>query len=163
MTVVRAFIGLGSNLDDPVRHVRDAIVALASLRNTSVVAYSTLYRSSPLGSPDQPDYINAVAAVDTSLGPIELLDEIFSIEQAHGRIRGPVRWGPRTLDLDLLLYGNIGMQSERLSLPHVGLTERNFVLVPLCEIAPDLVLPNGSRLALLAECCSKEGLQPLMG
>jgi 2-amino-4-hydroxy-6-hydroxymethyldihydropteridine diphosphokinase len=160
MSPVAAYIGLGSNLDDPERQVREGLLALAQLPRTQLARASQFYRSAPLGPGDQPDYINAVAAIDTRLGALELLEALFAIEQAHGRVR-TVRWGPRTLDLDLLLYGNLTLASERLTLPHPRLTERNFVLVPLAEIAPDLVLPNTEPVAQLAQRCSREGLQPL--
>src|SRR5512143_2122176 len=122
---VRVYIGLGSNLDDPLSQVQTAIDELASLPQSCLHAVSPLYRTPPLGPADQPDYINAVAAIDTDLDPLALLDELQRIEHHHGRVRS-LRWGPRTLDLDLLLYGQSTLASERLTVPHPGLCERPF-------------------------------------
>ncbi len=149
---MRCYIGLGSNLDRPQQHVTRALEELATLPDTRLQAHSSLYRSAPMGPQDQPDYINAVALLETTLDAHRLLDELQSLEQQHRRVRLE-HWGPRTLDLDLLLYGDQLIQSERLSVPHPGLPERNFVLWPLSEIAPELQLPNGRPLAmLLTEC-----------
>jgi len=160
MSPIRAYVGLGSNLENPEQQVRKALLALAALPATHLVRHSLLYRSAPLGPADQPDYVNAVAALDTELDPLALLEALFAIEQTQGRVR-LVRWGARTLDLDLLLYGSRTLTSERLTLPHPGLRERSFVLVPLAEIAPELVLPEGDRVAELAHRCSTHGLRPL--
>jgi len=148
---MRAYIGLGSNLDDPLSQVRGAIDELAKVPHSTLAAVSPLYRTPPLGPADQPDYINAVAALDTGLEPHLLLDELQRIEQLHRRVRGPLRWGPRTLDLDLLLYGDRVIATERLSVPHPGLKERPFVIFPLQAIAPALILPDGTSLASLAK------------
>lgn len=153
---VRAYIGLGSNLDAPIAQVRKALAALAQLPRSRLVAVSPLYRTPPLGPADQPDYINAVAALDTELEPLALLDELQQIENWQGRVRGPLRWGPRTLDLDLLLYGDSVIASERLTVPHPGLRERPFVIFPLQAIAPELRLPDGTPLASLAELFAAE-------
>jgi 2-amino-4-hydroxy-6-hydroxymethyldihydropteridine diphosphokinase len=158
---VRAYIGLGSNLDEPVSQVREALGQLAQLPLTRLVTHSPLYRTPPLGPADQPDYINAVAALDTSLSPLALLDELQRIEQQHGRVRGPLRWGPRTLDLDLLLYGDKVIDEPRLVVPHAGLRDRPFVIFPLLAIAPDLTLPDGSRLAELASHLADQEPRPL--
>jgi len=147
---VRAYIGLGSNLDDPLSQVRVAIVELAHLSECHLYAVSPLYRTPPLGPVDQPDYINAVVALDTDLEPLALLDELQRIEQRHGRVR-QLRWGPRTLDLDLLLYGNNIIASERLTVPHPELHKRPFVIFPLQAINPDLILPDGTSLKALVE------------
>jgi len=147
---VRVYIGLGSNLDDPLSQVRAAIDELAALPQSRLHAVSPLYRTPPLGPADQPDYINAVVAVDTDLEPLTLLDELQRIEHYHGRVRS-LRWGPRTLDLDLLLYGDRTIASERLIVPHPGLSERPFVIFPLQAIAPELILPDGTSLASLAD------------
>ena len=160
MTAVRAYIGLGSNLDDPVRQLQRAWAALAHVPQTQRVACSRCYRSAPLGPQDQPDYVNAVAAIDTELAPEALLDALQAIETAQGRVRLR-RWGPRTLDLDLLLYGHEVLATPRLTVPHPGLAERNFVLYPLAELAPDLVLPDGRTLAELLAQCAAAGLEPL--
>lgn len=144
MTLV--YIGLGSNLDDPLRQVQDALQELDGIANTRVLARSSLYRSDPVGPPGQPDYVNAVAALETDLEPEALLDALQAIEQAHQRVR-KIHWGPRTLDLDILLFGDRVIASERLTVPHAWMLERNFVLWPLAEIAPDLQLPDGSALS----------------
>lgn len=160
-TFVRAFIGLGSNLDGPKEQIFRAIAALRELPLSRLTAVSRLYCSAPMGPADQPDYINAVAMLDTRLSPIELLDALQAIEQAQGRVRGAERWGPRTLDLDLLLYGTERIESERLLVPHPGMAERNFVLYPLSELAPELVLPDGRALSQMLAECSGEGIEPL--
>jgi len=148
--LTRAYIGVGSNLDDPVVHVRAAVAALEALPATRVVARASLYRSAPVGRLDQPDFVNSVAAVDTTLAPDRLLDELLAIEARHGRTRSE-RNAPRTLDLDLLLYGDRSMHGERLTLPHPRMHERAFVLLPLAEIDADADIPgHGSVRALLA-------------
>ena len=143
---MRAYIGLGSNLDDPVSQVRDGLRALGQLPQTRVVAESALYRSWPLGPAEQPDYVNAVAALDTELGPQTLLRTLQAVEVAHGRVRGAVRWGPRTLDLDLLLYGHLQLTEPSLTVPHPQMANRAFVLVPLREIAPEIVIPGAGGI-----------------
>lgn len=155
----RCYIGLGSNLDDPRQHLETAFEELAELPNTQLLARSRLYASRAMGPP-QPDYINAVAALETALNPYALLDQLQTIEQLHQRRRNQ-RWGPRTLDLDLLLYAQQSLQSSRLSVPHPGLAERNFVLIPLLDIAPSLQLPDGRVIAELAQQVGNEGLWPL--
>lgn len=140
-----AYIGLGSNLDSPREQVVTALTELAGLQGCSLVARSSLYRSDPVGPAGQPDYVNAVAALETELTPESLLDALQALEQAHQRVR-KTHWGPRTLDLDILLYGDHTLDSERLTVPHAWMLERNFVLWPLAEIAPALQLPDGSRL-----------------
>jgi len=162
-TFVRAYIGMGSNLEEPHAQLHRAIEALRTISETRLTAVSHLYRSAPMGPADQPDYINAVAMLDTRLTPLELLDALQAIEQAQGRVRGAERWGPRTLDLDLLLYGVQQINSERLQLPHPGLAERNFVLYPLSELSPELVLPDGRSLRQLLAECSRQGLEQLEG
>jgi 2-amino-4-hydroxy-6-hydroxymethyldihydropteridine diphosphokinase len=160
-TFTRAFVGLGSNLNDPASQLRSAIEALRRLPQSRVTAVSHLYRSTPMGPAEQPDYINAVAMLDTRLPALALLDALQAIEQAQGRVRGPERWGPRTLDLDLLLYGSERLDQPRLQVPHPGLAERSFVLYPLAELAPELVLPDGRSLAQLLAVCPRDGLQKL--
>lgn len=158
---VRAYIGLGSNLASPLGQVRQAIAELAQLPNSRLVAVSRLYRSRPMGPADQPDYINAVAAIDTLLAPLRLLDALQAIENHHQRKRGAVQWGPRTLDLDLLLYGDGRIDEPRLTVPHPGISERGFVLCPLAEIAPTLRLPGTEAVQALCSALSGEGLEPL--
>jgi len=158
-TSIRAYIGLGSNLADPVRQVESALAELSGIHATRCVAHSSLYLSVPLGPADQPDYINAVAVVDTTLPPRELLFNLQEIEKRHGRTRTGERWGPRTLDLDLLLYGMERIHDDDLVIPHPGLCERNFVLYPLYEIAPRLVLPGLGGLDDYIGKSSKRGLR----
>jgi 2-amino-4-hydroxy-6-hydroxymethyldihydropteridine diphosphokinase len=155
---VTAYIGLGSNLEEPRAQLERALDALTRLQQSELLEHSAFYRSAPMGPADQPDYVNAVAALHTALAPLELLDALQAIERAQGRQRGPQRWGPRTLDLDILLYGGRTIDSPRLTIPHPGLAERNFVLVPLFEIAPELVLPDGRTLAALVAACPGDGL-----
>lgn len=140
-----AWIGLGSNLDNPKQHIRHALDDLAALPSVRFLAGSQLYRTTPVGGPQgQPEFCNACAAVACDLTPLKLLDALQGIETAHGRVRD-IRWGPRTLDLDMLAYDNLCMTHERLCLPHPRVTQRAFVLVPLAEIAPALVL-EGERV-----------------
>lgn len=155
---VPAYIGLGSNLDDPVRQIRSALGALAGIPESRLVASSALYQNPPMGPQQQPEFVNAAAALLTRLSPEDLLAAMQSIEQAHGRRRDGPRWGPRTLDLDLLLYGDRRLQSASLTLPHPGLVERPFVLLPLLELAPALRLPDGTLLAQLAAATASDGL-----
>ncbi len=159
----RAFIGLGANLDDPVRHVADALTALGDLPSTRLVRRSGLYRTPPMGPPGQPDYINAVAAIDTGLAALDLLDHLQALERAHGRDRRGERWGPRTLDLDILLFGDRRIDHPRLCVPHAGLHERTFVLYPLAEIAPDLDVPGRGPLHALLALCPADGIVRLPG
>lgn len=160
-TFVRAYIGLGSNLDDPVGQLRRAVEALRGLSESRLTAVSRFYRSAPMGSAEQPDYVNAVAMLDTCLEPLALLDALQAIEQQQGRIRKGERWGPRTLDLDLLLYGAEVIAEPRLQVPHPGIKQRNFVLVPLADLAPELVFPDGESLQQALHQCPAGGLEPL--
>lgn len=157
---VKAFIGLGSNLDNPQQQLITALEELADLPESGLAAHSRLYRSHAVG-PVQPDYVNAVALLETWLEPLELLDQLQRLEQLHGRVRQQ-HWGPRTLDLDILLIDDQIIDSERLQVPHPYLTQRNFVLYPLADIAPDLVLPSGIALAKLLATCSNDGLTPIV-
>jgi len=146
-----AFIGLGSNLAGPLVQVRQALVELDSIPGTRVTARSSFYRTSPVGLLEQPDFINAVASVRTTLKPLALLAALLAIENRHGRRRS-MRNAPRTLDLDLLLYGEQVLGQDGLSLPHPRLHERAFVLAPLAEIAPDAMVPGRGRVQdLLAQ------------
>lgn len=156
---VRAYVGLGSNLDNPVAQIKTALAALDRIPETRCVQHSALYRSMPLGELTQPDYVNAVAALDTRLAPLQLLAELQALEQRQGRIRGVEQWGPRTLDLDLLLYADQQLANEILTVPHPRLHERSFVLYPLCEIAQDVVVPGyGSVHELAAQCRIRDSL-----
>ncbi len=158
--MVAAYIGLGSNLEEPIDQVNRAFVELDELPDTGIVCRSGLYRSKPMGGLDQPDYVNAVAKVDTMLGAEELLQWLQDVESSHGRVRGE-HWGARTLDLDLLLYGSTIIDTMDLKVPHPGMHERAFVLYPLYEIAPDLVIPGRGALADLMEGCPADGLKRL--
>ncbi|MDO8843769.1 MAG: 2-amino-4-hydroxy-6-hydroxymethyldihydropteridine diphosphokinase [Methylicorpusculum sp.] len=163
MTVatVIAYIGLGSNLDDPVQQIKSARAAIAAIDKISEVAFSSLYRSLPMGPQDQPDYVNAVMSVSTDLEPFELLRCLQAIEHEQGRVRTGLRWGARTLDLDLLIYDQMQLADPVLTLPHSGLADRAFVLYPLHEIAPDLLVPGYGPLTTLLEHCPQVGLQQL--
>lgn len=153
-----SYIGIGSNQQDPIKQAQQAIEALKLLPSSEIIKCSSLYCSTPMGPQDQPDYINAVVAIETQLNPIALLDALQAIEQNQGRVRKDNRWGPRTLDLDIILYDNQTIDSERLVIPHYGMHEREFVLYPLLEITPQLTLPNGTHLSHLISLCDKNGL-----
>jgi 2-amino-4-hydroxy-6-hydroxymethyldihydropteridine diphosphokinase len=140
------YIGLGSNLNSPIEQINKAIHRLAKSSQIKLIKTSSLYKSPPMGPQDQNDYINAVVEIETDLSSLALLDRLQSIELSQGRIRKEERWGARTLDLDLLLYGNQMIDNERLTVPHYGLTDRAFVLYPLFEIASELKLPKGQDL-----------------
>lgn len=158
---VTIFVGIGANLNNPKAQVNGALVALKKLTKSHVIAESSLYRTPPMGPQNQADYINAVAKLETGLLPIELLDELQAIEKSHGRVRKSERWGPRTLDLDLLLYGNQVIEKKRLTVPHYGIKQRAFVLVPLAEIEPQLILPDNSQIAELIKQTGNQGIQKL--
>lgn len=158
---ITAYIGLGANLDDPAAQIAQAFDELARIAGTRLVARSSLYASAPVGYVDQPDFINAVAAVETTLAPRALLSALLEIEQHHGRERG-FRNAPRTLDLDLLLYGAAHFHEDHLSLPHPRLTERAFVLLPLTEIAPNLVIPGKGRATDWIVSCASQPVTRLL-
>lgn len=142
-----------------MRQLRAAVHSLSRHNGIEQLLLSPVYRSPPMGPQDQPDYLNAVARFDTELAAESLLDSLQAIERSAGRVRGS-RWGPRTLDLDLLLYGNQCSRSTRLTIPHPGLMERAFVLVPLSDLAgPDLAFPDGRRLAQALARCPESRLQ----
>lgn len=141
------YIGLGSNLADPAAQVEAGLRALARLPKTRLVARSRLYSSAPWGRVDQPEFVNAAAQLETVLEPGLLLDALLQIERAAGRERDGTRWGPRVLDLDILVYGERRIAEPGLHVPHPHLPERAFVLVPLAEIAPDLQVPGRGRVA----------------
>lgn len=162
MTVrVSAYIGLGSNLGEPLQQLDAAFTALNKLSGSRVAKRSSFYTSKPMGPADQPDYINAVAELETALAPQDLLLALQAIEQLQGRERSGQRWGARTLDLDLLLYADKVIDTEHLQVPHPGLAERDFVLIPLTEIAPELEIPGQPALKQLLENCQGYGLQRL--
>jgi 2-amino-4-hydroxy-6-hydroxymethyldihydropteridine diphosphokinase len=151
-----AYIGLGSNLEDPQAQIARALDELAAMAQTQLVARSAIYSSKAVG-PEQPDYINAVALINTQLSPLLLLDNLQATEQAHQRLRIQ-HWGPRTLDLDLLLYDQQIISHTRLTVPHPYLTQRSFVLYPLADITPNLHLPDGTALTDLLANCPADGL-----
>ncbi|WP_422473552.1 2-amino-4-hydroxy-6-hydroxymethyldihydropteridine diphosphokinase [Endozoicomonas sp. ALB032] len=145
------YIALGSNLDNPGLQLQRAVDDIDSLSKVELSGCSKLYISEPVGPAGQPDYYNAAIRIETTFAPLPLLDALQAIENNHGRIR-TVHWGPRTLDLDIILYGDEIIDSDRLTVPHYQMHLRNFVLCPLLDIDPDLTLPDGRKAAtLLAE------------
>lgn len=169
--MIEIYVGLGANLDDPHAQILQAIDELAFLPQSHLLSVSSLYRSAPLILPDQieaehpsqPDYINAVAKLETSLSPYALLDELQAIEQTHGRQRDGRCWVARPLDLDILLYGNHQLDDARLRVPHEGIAIRNFVLYPLKELAPqELHISGVGKLVDLLNRCSAEGLEKIV-
>ena len=141
MPVTRAYLGLGANLDAPEQHILKAFDDLAAIPGVTLQACSSLYRSPPMGYTEQPDFINAVVAIDTSLNPADLLHALLAIECTHGRVR-KIANGPRTLDLDILIYGTLQIDDTTLTLPHPRAHLRAFVLAPLLEIDPDCIIPG---------------------
>ena len=156
-----AYIGVGSNLAGPREQVLAALERLAQLPRSRLVLTSRLYASRPFGPVAQPDFVNAVAGILTQLDSLALLDELLGIQVAMGRPPQHERWGPRIIDLDLLGFAHERRSDARLTLPHAGIVERNFVLYPLAEIAPDLELPGLGRVAALVARVTPEGLTPL--
>lgn len=153
------YIALGSNLGNPLEQANHAITALQQLPKTKVADISPFYRSKPLGPQDQNDYLNAVIKLITGLSPIELLDALQAIEKSQGRMRKDNRWSARTLDLDILLYDNLIINSERLTIPHYHMKHREFVLYPLFDIAPKLILPDNDNLHDLVVKCPINGMK----
>lgn len=145
--MTRVYIALGSNLASPLSQVTAAIDALGAIPDSQIVAVSSFYRTPPLGPQDQPDYLNAAVALETSLAPEALLDHTQRIELNQGRVRKAERWGPRTLDLDIMLFGDETIATPRLTVPHYDMKNRGFMLWPLFEIAPELHFPDGETLA----------------
>ncbi|UXY10199.1 2-amino-4-hydroxy-6-hydroxymethyldihydropteridine diphosphokinase [Kosakonia sp. ML.JS2a] len=141
-----AYIALGSNLASPLDQVNAAITAIGEIPQSRIVAVSSLYRTPPLGPQDQPDYLNAAVALETELAPEALLDHTQRIELQQGRVRKAERWGPRTLDLDIMLFGELTLNTPRLTVPHYDMKNRGFMLWPLFEIAPECVFPDGISL-----------------
>ena len=159
MTTV--YIGIGGNLAQPLETVKSAIQALMQLPNSTWIGVSSFYRSKPMGPQDQPDYINAVAQIDTHEQPLTLLDQLQHIEQQHGRVRKDERWGARSLDLDILLFGEQQIAHPRLTVPHYGMREREFVLYPLHELQPNLILSDGVSLQQLLQQVPANGIEKL--
>ncbi|EBC7335055.1 2-amino-4-hydroxy-6-hydroxymethyldihydropteridine diphosphokinase [Salmonella enterica] len=149
-----AYIALGSNLASPLEQANAALKAIADIPDSRIVAVSSFYRTPPLGPQDQPDYLNAAVALDTALAPEELLNYTQRIERQQGRERKAERWGPRTLDIDIMLFGDKIINTERLTVPHYDMKNRGFMLWPLFEVAPELIFPDGltlrQQLTLLA-------------
>lgn len=152
-----AYIALGANLGDPAATVNAAFAALAELPQSMLTARSALYRTAPVGILDQPEFVNAAARITTQLAPEALLDQLLAIEQRFGRIRAE-RNGPRTLDLDILLYDDLVIDTPRLTLPHPRLHLRAFVLYPLADLAPDLALPGRGSLAAWLPAVANQGI-----
>ena len=157
----KVFIGLGSNLDAPLSQLKKAIERLKQLKALNFISASGFYCSSPMGPQDQPDYINAVVEVSTTLSAEQLLDELQKIEHEQGRIRKQ-HWGARTLDLDILLYGNEVINSERLIVPHSGISQRNFVLYPLQDLVEsNFKIPLLGKISELVAACPMDGIKRL--
>jgi 2-amino-4-hydroxy-6-hydroxymethyldihydropteridine diphosphokinase len=161
----RAFVALGSNLsgnlDCPASQVIRGFQSINNLPKTKLIKQSSLYQSAPFGYANQPDFINAVAEISTQLSPKNLLDALLNIEIEAGRER-PFANAPRVLDLDILLYDNLILNTKKLTLPHPRMHERAFVLLPLAEIAPDLVIPNGGNVVKLALAHQNQGIKKLV-
>ncbi|NMP31822.1 2-amino-4-hydroxy-6-hydroxymethyldihydropteridine diphosphokinase [Thalassotalea sp. M1531] len=153
------YIGLGSNLSDPAKQIQLAVDAIGQIKCSTITALSSLYFSRPMGPADQPDYMNAVLELSTELAPLALLDELQHIENNAGRIRKDNRWGPRILDLDIILFGNQEINCDRLTVPHYGMREREFVILPLLEIAQELTLPDGTKITTLSQQIDDNGLK----
>lgn len=158
---VPAYVALGSNLHGPANQVGQGLCRLTHLPATRLVARSGLWRSRPLGPQQQPDFVNAAAGLLTQLPAAELLAELKAIERLMGREQPVVRWGPRLIDLDLLVYGDVVCDEPGLTLPHPGAHQRNFVLAPLAEFAPDLCIPGHGRVRELLAAVGCDGLAPL--
>lgn len=156
-----AYIGLGSNLAKPVVQINLARIAIASIAGIHEMAFSSLYHSLPMGPQNQPDYVNAVMGIETDLLPMDLLRCLQNVENEQGRVRNGERWGARTLDLDILIYGDQQIDLPDLTVPHQGLAERSFVLYPLFEIAPHLIVPGKGPIADLLAKCPLSGLKRL--
>ncbi|WP_455507230.1 2-amino-4-hydroxy-6-hydroxymethyldihydropteridine diphosphokinase [Enterobacter sp.] len=151
-----ACIAIGSNLASPLEQVNAAVKALGEIPQSKIVAVSSFYRTPPLGPQDQPDYLNAAVILETELGPEELLDNTQRIELQQGRVRKAERWGPRTLDLDIMLFGHETINTERLTVPHYDMKNRGFMLWPLFEVAPDLIFPDGTPLKSILDSLNAE-------
>jgi 2-amino-4-hydroxy-6-hydroxymethyldihydropteridine diphosphokinase len=159
---IRAYIGIGSNLDNPIAQVKEAFEELEYLPDTVFFAKSSLYGCKPMGPEDQPDYVNAVAAVDTLLSAQDLYRELVKIEDMQGRERDGEKWGPRILDLDLLLYGKNKIKTKELVVPHPGMHERDFVIIPLAEIAGNISIPKMGKLSGLLGFCENHSVKKLV-
>jgi len=159
---IRVYIGIGSNLDNPVAQVLEAVEELEMIPDTILAERSTLYSARPMGPADQPDYVNAVVAMDTLLSADELHKALIKIEDLQGRVREGEKWGPRIIDLDLLLYGNSTIDTATLTVPHPGMHERDFVIIPLEEVAGNLKIPGRGNLYSLINKCKSHSLKKLI-
>ena len=159
---VRVYVGLGSNLEDPVAQVLEAVEELEMIPDSILVSRSSLYRGKPMGIADQPDYVNAVVAMDTLLSAENFLQELTRIEDLQGRARDGEKWGPRIIDLDLLMYGKQKINTPDLIVPHPGMHERDFVIIPLSELAGDVNVPGQGRLTALINKCENHSLRKLV-
>ncbi len=157
----KAYIALGSNLNHPMKQIQAAFNALEEIAADNKIDHSPIYQSTAMGDSPQPDYLNAVASLNTNKEPLQLLDSLQAIENKQGRVRGAERWQSRSLDLDLLLFDNEIIDHPRLTVPHYGLGQRNFVIYPLADIAPDLILPDGTHIKELYKAASKTGIQQI--
>jgi len=159
---VRVYVGLGSNLEDPVAQVLEAVEELEMIPDSILASRSSLYRGKPMGVADQPDYVNAVVAMDTLLSAENFLQELTRIEDLQGRVRDGDKWGPRIIDLDLLMYGKQKINTPDLTVPHPGMHERDFVIIPLSELAGDVNIPGQGRLTALINKCENHSLRKLV-
>ena len=151
-----AYIAIGSNLASPLEQVNAAVQALGEIPQSKIVAVSSFYRTPPLGPQDQPDYLTAAVVLETALNAETLLDNTQRIELQQGRVRKAERWGPRTLDLDIMLFGHETINTERLTVPHYDMKNRGFMLWPLFEVAPDLIFPDGIPLRTILDNLNAE-------
>ena len=151
-----AYIAIGSNLASPLEQVNAAVQALGEIPQSKIVAVSSFYRTPPLGPQDQPDYLNAAVVLETALNAETLLDNTQRIELQQGRVRKAERWGPRPLDLDIMLFGHETINTERLTVPHYDMKNRGFMLWPLFEVAPDLIFPDGIPLRTILDNLNAE-------
>jgi 2-amino-4-hydroxy-6-hydroxymethyldihydropteridine diphosphokinase len=158
---IPAYVGVGANLDDPLARVEESFASLRSVRETRLISQSLMYRTAPLGPQDQPEFINAAVGLLTRLSALDLLAELKALELALGREAPVVRWGPRRIDFDLLVYGSERIATERLTVPHPGVPLRNFVLYPLLDIAPELLVPGHGRIRELAARVPASGVSAL--
>lgn len=153
-----AWLGLGANLQQPLAQLNESIQRISHTPGVAVLQVSSFYKTPPWGDEDQPDFINAVVRIETSLAPIELLHHMQSIETDMGRVRKGRRWGPRLIDIDVLLYADQSIDSKELSLPHPRMHQRAFVLLPLCELEPEIEIPGRGRAGSLLAGLSSDGI-----
>ncbi|UZE95876.1 2-amino-4-hydroxy-6-hydroxymethyldihydropteridine diphosphokinase [Alkalimarinus alittae] len=161
-SISNVYIGLGSNLDEPTKQLKVALSTLAKLPATELISHSSFYSSKPVGPQDQPDFVNAVAQLKTTLSPEALLQQLQTIERNQGRIKKR-HWGERTIDLDILMFGNQTINTPELTVPHKEISNRDFVLKPMLELEPTLALPNGTSLLSLLQSCPDNQLHLCSG